>query len=112
MNMPEEIRETLRDVLCAAIADYYEGEESLERLDAALAWLGAQPEAPEPGERWEPVAVGAKYDVAGTVGRRVLYRMDDDALAVLTVEDNTVESAEMLQLPPDLRLCRRVEVSE
>jgi len=63
----------------------------------------------QPAERWEPVALGEKIDVAGIIGRRILYRMDEDTLAILTIEHNTVHAAEMLQLPADLRLCRRVE---
>lgn len=95
-----------------------------QRMRGRIGVAGIQqPEAPElkrgrivaqddaSVERWEPVEIGGKIDVAGIVGRRTLYRSDDDTLAILTVTHNTVESAEMLQLPDDLRLCRRVEVT-
>jgi len=81
----------------------------LDDLHYVQHWLEAQADAPEP---WEPVEVGAKIDVQGSIERKVLYRMDENVLAILAVDDNTVRGAEMLYLPDDVRLYRRMEVTE
>lgn len=116
MTIPEDVRDIIRTTLEYYVEYWDENDTSMDNrystdahADAEIvyAWLDAQPEAPE---RWEPVEVGEKYDVAGIIGRRVLYRMDEDTLNILTVTHNTVESSEMLQLPDNLRLCRRVVV--
>lgn len=115
MTMPEEVRGIIEEALMVSRISLSRsgvgaerGDAARAQIDAALDWLDAQAEATE---HWEPVGVGEKLDVAGIVGRRILYRMDADTLAILTVEHNTVHAAEMLQLPDGVRLCRKAEVT-
>jgi len=106
------IRSAIEEVL------YYAGDATLlpcvpVQLEHALstlrAWLDAQPEATE---RWEPVADINR--MSGTFIRpddtstplRGLSILSEDGRICIDWRDGGVE----VDLPADLRLCRRVEV--
>jgi hypothetical protein len=112
MTTPKDIQDIIRGICAEFVGEAswtWDAPIPNEDIARLLAWLEAQADAPEP---WEPVEVGAKIDVQGSIERKVLYRMDENVLAILAVDDNTVRGAEMLYLPDDVRLYRRMEVTE
>lgn len=90
MTIPEDVRETLLEALRAYWAEgglsWPERVARREFVLDALHWLEAQPEAPEPTERWEPV---------------------EEQSILAHCECGDVFCA---PVPAALRLCRRVEV--
>jgi len=108
--IPEELRQYLLSKM--AVLESYERQFLPEKrmAERVLAWLDAQPEAPT--ERWEPVAEINR--MSGTFIRpddtstplRGLSILSEDGRICIDWRDGGVE----VDLPADLRLCRRVEV--
>lgn len=104
-----EIRRTIRLALREKQAQAALSFDCHADIDKALAWLDAQPEATE---RWEPVADINR--MSGTFIRpddtstplRGLSILSEDGRICIDWRDGGVE----VDLPADLRLCRRVEV--
>jgi len=106
------IRSAIEEVL------YYAGDATLlpcvpVQLEHALstlrAWLDAQPAAPEPTERWEPVA--EMRWLGGLHSFNDIRVIDGMILGVWLSAPGVPPVTANIELPADLRLCRRVEVT-
>ena len=116
MTIPEDVRNWIASAAQVASdsARYYDADSSSS--DAVLAWLEAQPAAPE---RWEPVT---ENSIACACGDREcstsLEFWEGNNIALCYMGESDYDGREVhrvmgdIVLPADLRLCRRVEVTE
>ena len=107
MQMPDEVRGWIESAAKVASdsARYYDADSSSS--DAVLAWLDAQPDAPE---RWEPVDGWVDCACCSLDCGEYAATADYRGIWYLRVEDQ--EGHAEITLPDDVRLCRRVEVTE
>lgn len=92
MTIPDDVRA----IIHLALIEY--NRHTAMGVGVALAWLDAQPAAPEPTERWEPVEDGCH----GNVRQR-----DGSLLLDMGIEEDET----VIRLPAGYALCRRVEVT-
>jgi len=106
MTIPEDVRNWIASAAQVASdsARYYDVDPSTS--DAVLAWLDAQPEAP--GERWEPVE-DMRW-LGGLHSFNDIRVIDGMILGVWLSAPGVPPVTANIELPADLRLCRRVEV--
>ena len=101
MTIPEDVREAMRQALEFCAGDYCMTGDRYDHFEAALAWLDAQPAAPEP-ERWEPVEVGEimelDFGVQAEIGK----------LGAVTFADRTSGVVVQVSFPPRYRICMEV----
>jgi len=84
--MNAEIRSVIRCALEAAIEDYYLSGESVQAFEDALAWLDAQPEAPEPD--WRKAPKYANAWVASPFGTEAFFFNADTDVDSRAWEEN------------------------
>ena len=136
MTIPEDVRAAMRQALEFCAGDYRMTGDRYDHFEAALAWLEAQPAAPQTMPEEERVTIPkdvrtAAYTLmqrhltepfANDEERWLVLRQADDACELLDAwleaqpaapapeRWEPVEDAE-ITLPDDLRICRRVEVT-
>ena len=114
MTIPEDVRTAAYTLMQRHLTEPFANDEErrlvLRQADDACeilaAWLDAQPEAPT--ERWEPVA--EMRWLGGLHSFNDIRVIDGMILGVWLSAPGVPPVTANIELPADLRLCRRVEV--